>query len=735
MQHNPRILMQSTLSNVGGSNISEFLKRYSDWLVAIGVMALISIIIIPIPTFLVSMLVIFNLTISIVVLMVSLHISSPVQLTSYPTLLLLTTLFRLCLSIAITRSILVDGQAGDIVEALGHVTARGDIITGSVMFLIILVVQFIVVAKGAERVAEVGARFTLDAMPGKQMAIDADLRSGLINQEQAKQMRNALSKESQLYGAMDGAMKFVKGDSIATIVIALINIVAGLATGVMVHGLTLSEAGQKYTIFTIGDGLAAIISSVLITLSAGIVVTRVSSEEDKSNVGYDIGQQMLSGSKPWTITSGLIALLAIVPGMPTLPLLFAAICTGAISYSLHLKQKEQLQAAQLPQLTDTLQNTEDLVPTLAVPLAVVVREDFEALIDPTNSTGAWFRSELPRLRAAIYYDLGIMLPMTIVSSSTNINEYHYFIAIKETPVGYSKLKPGCVFVNDSAENIRVFGLEGEEVLNPADLKPGAWVPIEQRPIAEAAGLKVWGPAEVIVLHLSRIMRKYANEFMGIQEAQGYLDFAAIALPKLVEEVVPKTISISQFTEVLQRLIQEGISIRDLKTILEALSEWGRVEKDSVMLAEYVRGALKRQITFNYAGARGTLYVYLLDPEIEDVIRGAIRRTATGSFLSLDHLIANDILKAIRREIGTPPPSAQQPIIVTDVELRRYVKRMVDTEFPNLVVLSYQELTADINIQPIGRITMQTEELEQSLTDTSMPLINLHNTQNLIEQAA
>lgn len=693
-------------AEIRSGNISGLLTRYSDLLVALGVIGLIAIIIVQIPPSLISLLVIVNLAISVLMLMVSLYISSPVQLSSYPTILLLTTLFRLTISISITRAILTTGEPGTVVHRLGEITAGGNLIAGVVMFLIILVVQFIVVAKGAERVSEVAARFTLDAMPGKQMSIDADMRSGLISQDHARRMRSELSKESQLHGAMDGAMKFVKGDSIATIIIVLINIVAGLATGVALKGMTFPEAASKYTILTIGDGLSAIISSLLITLSAGIVVTRVATDEENSNIGSDITAQLTGNPKPLFITAGLLVALSIL--LTSIPAFIVALCVGGFSYSLVAMKKRAAEEAIRNTGVDPRAPVEsdELVPTFAVPLAIVVSPQLSPLVDPMTESGAAFRAELPRLRSAIYYDLGIMLPNCFVSGDAPLKENQYFIAIKEVPVVHGSIKPNCVFVNDSAENIRIFGLEGDEVLNPADLRPGAWLPMEQRAKAEAAGLKVWEPAEVITLHLSRVMKRYAHEFLGIQEAQAYLDFAARGVPKLVEEVVPKTISIHQFTDVLQRLVQEGISIRDIKSILDALSEWGRIEKDAVTLTEYVRASLKRYISFRYTGGQDTLFVYLLDPEIEDVIRGAIRRTSTGAFLSLDPSIAHDILTALRREIAGLPPTAQNPVIITDMELRRFVRKMVELEFPTLAVLSYQELAPELNVQPVGRISMR-----------------------------
>ncbi len=692
---------------ITNGNFTKTIARHSDLLFPVGVMLAIGTFFISIPTALISILIILNLALAFVILGTSLYISSPLQLTAYPTILLVTTLFRLCLSVSVSRSILIHGDAGEVIEALGKTTASDSLIVGAVMFLMILVVQFIVVAKGAERVAEVAARFTLDALPGKQMSIDADMRSGLIPQDQARKLRSELQRESQLYGAMDGAMKFIKGDSIATIVIAMINIVAGLTSGVLVQKMQIGAAAHKYTILTVGDGLAALISSVLITFSAGIVVTRVASSEEASTVGTDIGQQLLGNPKPLAIASGLLLVLALLPGMPVLsPLIMSGIIGGA-AFFVYRKQKRDAEAeAERAMKAGMAVGQDDLQPTFAVPLAVVVSSGITHLIDKNTAQGKLFRSELPQLRSAIYYDLGVMLPSVHVSGNAPLEETQYFIAVKEVPIVYGSLKKDSVYVNDSAENIAVFGLNGEDVRNPADLRPGCWIPAWQKELAELAGLKVWEPSEVITLHLSRIMKRYAHEFIGIQETQAYIDFAARGVPKLVEEVVPKVVSLAQVNDVLQRLVQEGISIRDIKSILEALSEWGRIEKDPTQLTEYVRSSLRRYISFRYAGVRETLFVNMLDPEIEDVIRGAIRRTSTGTYLSLDPNIAHDILEAIRREVESLPPTAQKPIIITDAEVRRFVRKMVELEFPELTVLSYQELAPELNIQPVGRITMR-----------------------------
>ena len=703
---NSRFSFAKIYRDIAGGNFTKTIARHSDLLFPIGVMLAIGTFFISIPTALISILIVLNLAAAFVILGTSLYISSPLQLTAYPTIILITTLFRLCLSVSVSRSILLRGDAGEVIESLGKTTASDSLIVGAVMFLMILVVQFIVVAKGAERVAEVAARFTLDALPGKQMSIDADVRSGLIPQEQAKKLRSELQRESQLYGAMDGAMKFIKGDSMATIVIALINIVAGLAVGLS-KGMPLADAAHKYTILTVGDGLAALISSVLITFSAGIVVTRVTNSDEPSNVGADIAQQLLGNPKPLLIASGLLFALALLPGMPKIALLTVGGIIGGAALLVYRRQKQaaEIEAERAMKAGMTVGH-DDLQPTFSVPLAVVVSSGITHLIDKNTAPGKRFRGELPQLRSAIYYDLGVLMPSVHVSGDAPLEESQYFIAVKEVPVVYGSIRKDAVYVNDAAENVAVFGLDGEDVRNPADLRPGCWIPASQKAVAELAGLKVWQPEEVITLHLSRVMKRYAHEFIGIQETQAYLDFAARGVPKLVEEVVPKVVSLAQVNDVLQRLVREGISIRDIKSILEALAEWGRIEKDATQLTEYVRSAMRRYISFRYAGARETLFVKMLDPEIEDVIRGAIRRTSTGTYLSLDPNIAHDILEAIRREIEQLPATAQKPIIITDAEVRRFVLKMVELEFPELTVLSYQELAPELNIQPVGRISMR-----------------------------
>lgn len=693
-------------------NVAGVMTQYSDIVMAVLILMILTLMILPVPTFVLSFLIVCNLTLAFAILMVSIYISEPTQIASYPTILLITTLFRLGLSIAATRLILLQGDAGAVIETFGKFVVGGNIVVGGVVFLIITIVNFLVITKGSERVSEVAARFTLDAMPGKQMSIDADLRAGAFDMAEARRKRNALARESQLHGSMDGAMKFVKGDAIAGIIITLINIVGGLTIGVLMRGLDMSRAAKLYTILTIGDGLVAQVPSLLIAVSAGIVTTRVATEDSNSNIGKDISQQILAQPKAVGIAAMLLGVFGItfffVNPLTAVPFFIMALVSGGIAYSVFKTgvpaTGEAAEVAKEKEETKQKVGREPQV-SLTIPIAIEVSKDLIPLID-LNQEGKFLSDLVPKMRQLLYQELGVIFPGVQIAGNNTIAESSYMFRLKEVPVEVGKIVPGHILVNDGSENIRIYGLTGIDIRNPATNKPASWVPMEQREQAKNAGLVVWEPQEVILLHLTGFLKRYANEFVGIQEVQNLLSVLSRALPNLVQETVPKVISIYQLTEVLQRLVQEEMSIRDMKSILQSLSEWGRVEKDTIMLTEYVRSSLKRYISFRYTAGNPILFVYVLDPDIEDAIRGAIRRTSSGTYIALDPAITQDILAAFRREVGNLPPSAQQPVVVTDQEIRRFVRRIAELEFRNLAVLSYQELAPELSIQPLARITLQ-----------------------------
>ena len=720
--------------DIRSGNVQGLLNKYGDIVLALVVVLIIGMMIIPLPTFVLDILLTLNITISVLLLLVSLYIPDATKLASFPTILLLTTLFRLALNVSSTRLVLLYAYAGEVIKSFGTFVVAGNYVVGGVIFLILTIIQFVVIAKGAERVAEVAARFTLDAMPGKQMSIDADLRAGAFDLAEARRRRTAIQRESQLYGSMDGAMKFVKGDAIAGIIIALINIVGGLIIGVLMKGMELAEAAQTYTLLTIGDGLVSQIPALLISVTAGMVTTRVASEDENSNLAMDIGGQVMAQPKAFAISAGILLALGLVPGLPMIPFFLLAACTGGVAFALFrtrdlaaasagrpLPVKGAPPAKGLPaakgappvkgeadtQAALAAKKKSETLFALTVPLALDLSKEITQAIQAKEGEEERLTGEImPALRQAMYMDMGVRFPGVQIRGDSPIPPYGFMIRLKEVPVAMGQLKPNHLLANETKANLQIYGITADEVKNPATGKPACWVPADARERLTAAGVRLWEPAEIVTLHLSGFMRKYASELLDLQETQSLLDLLGQTYPTLVQEVVPKVVNLQTLTDILQRLVQEDISIRDLRSILQSLSEWGRVEKDPVMLCEYVRSSLKRLISHKYAEGKNVLVVYLLDPEIEDAISGAIQRTATGNYLALDPEMTQLILNTFRQEFGNLPPTAQRPVIVTDMEIRRYIRRLVELDFEKLAVLSYQELSPELNIQPLSRISLK-----------------------------
>jgi len=599
--------------------------------------------------------------------------------------------------------ILLKADAGEVIRAFGMFVVSGNFVVGAVIFLIITLVQFIVITKGAERVAEVAARFTLDAMPGKQMSIDADLRAGIIDFHQARARREGLSRESQFYGAMDGAMKFVKGDAIAGIVITVINIVGGLIIGVAMNGMSAMEAVQTYSILTIGNGLVSQIPALLISISAGMVVTRVASETKDSNLGKDVASQILGQPKAIAVASGLLTVMAIIPGLPKIPFFILAALTGSLAWGLFRAQN--MQAAAVEQTNSAAAGqAQDPQVSITVPLVLQVSEALTPLLDTATDTGKQFYEQLVQVRNGLYYDLGVIFPAIQVKGNTPGEAGSYTIWANEVPVVSGQIRLDAALVNDTAENLAIYGFKAEDTSNPATGKAAAWVPRADAERAKAVGLQVWDTHEILLLHVTHYLKRNARDFIGIQEVQGMVGALKQYYPTLVEETIPKPISLQTLTEILRRLVEEEVSIRDLKIILQTLCEWGRVEHEVLALTEQVRAGLKRKICYQISHGRPLLFVYRLDPEFEDMFRNSIRQSASGAYLSMDPASSQQLMAAARAQIGDLPPGAQRPVIVTDAEIRRFVKRLLDFAIPEITVLSYDQLTPQINLQPLGTIS-------------------------------
>lgn len=708
--------MKQLLNNLGralgGAKVLKVINRSSDLVLAIFLVLIIFMIILPVPTAVIDVFIAINLSAAFTVFMVSLYISKAVELSIFPSILLITTLFRLGIEISATRQILLHADGGEIIHAFGMFVVGGSFVVGGVIFLIITIVQFIVVTKGAERVAEVAARFTLDAMPGKQMSIDADMRSGIIDANQARDLRLALTKESQLYGAMDGAMKFVKGDVIAGIVIAIINIVGGLIIGVFMHNMPASEAAKTYTLLSIGGGLVSQIPSLIISVTAGIVTTRVSTDNAESNLGRDLSSQVLNKPKGVILGASIVLFLGLIPAFPTPLFLFISAILYALGINSWFKQKQEKSLiapsvdgqAVIETGTDggmVIRGGKDQY-TLTLPVILEVGSYLSNLIQKDREGQKFIETNIPKMRHSLYQDLGVRFPgVHVRTDAPQLEPEDYIIFLNEVPIVKGKIVKNHLLTNETQENLKKYNIPCRSTKNIMG-QESFWVEQKYKEILNKAGMQSWDILDVIILHLSYFFRQHASEFIGIQEVRAIIEFMEKSFPDLVKEVT-RLIPLQKLTDIFRRLIQEQISIKDLRTILEALSEWAQTEKDTILLTEYVRSSLKRFISYKYSRGQSILSVYLLDPEIEDVIRGGIKQTSGGSYITLDPETNQMIIQSFRAVIKPTPPEGHAPVIMCAIDVRRFVRKLIESEFPDVAVISSQEVVNEIRIQPLGRI--------------------------------
>lgn len=693
-------------------SLNTLIAKYSDLIMAGLVVIVLGMIIVPLPQGVLDVLLVGNLTMAIVILLVSLYITEALQLATFPSLLLVATMFRLALNISSTRLILTEADAGRVIDAFGQFVVRGDALVGGIIFIIVTLINFIVVTKGAERVSEVAARFTLDALPGKQMSIDADLRAGIINIEQALERRTHLQRESQLYGAMDGAMKFVKGDAIAGIIITLVNIIAGLIIGIIRFDMSAGDSVTTFTLLTIGDGLVQQIPALVISVSAGIVVTRVSAETAGSNLGREVITQITAYPKALVIAAVVLMALSFT-GLPAMPLVIVSAALGGLAFFLVKSRQKMVQEVMEKPREEVVKRAVkkhgDVLPfIMPSPISLEVGPEIIPFVDDKQDSGRFINELIPLLRHGLYYELGVNFPGVQVRGQTvDMEAEGYQININEVPVAQGKIMKGCILVGEPLEQLQLFNITGTETIHPIDGSVVTWISAEHKEVAVQAGFRMWDVAEYLILHLSHALRKHAHEFLGVQEVQTMLTELEKTHPALVKELVPKVITLLQLTEIFQRLVQEDVAIRDLKNIFSTLAQWGDIERDTLMLTEHVRAGLKRYITHKYAGVGNSLAVYLMDPEVEDMVKNAIRRTEKGNYLALDPEVTQELVEAVGKEIASHPfpPGARPPVILTIAEIRRYFRKIIELEFPQLSVLSYQELAENLRIQPIARVTL------------------------------
>jgi flagellar biosynthesis protein FlhA len=677
------------------------IKNNLDVLVAFGVMGIVLMIIIPLPTFLLDILIAINITLSIIIILITLFATDVLQFSVFPTLLLITTLFRLGLNISSTRLILTQANAGRIIEAFGSFVAGDSYIVGIIIFIIIIIIQFIVITNGAGRVAEVSARFTLDAMPGKQMSIDADLNAGIINEEDARNRRRNLQQEADFYGAMDGASKFVKGDAIAGIIITIINILGGIVIGNMVLKMPLAEAATTYVKLTIGDGLVSQIPALLISTASGIIVTRSGGDE---NFGKLLSTQLTSFPKVLAIASAILILLSLIPGLPTLVFMAIGICCGVSAYFMFQDDKanKNMAASKEIEKTPIYNEPENFLSYITVePLEVEIGYGLISLAD--ESSGGDLLQRVTSIRRQCAIDMGIVIQPILIKDNLQLKVNEYVIKIKGTIVGRAEIMANMLLCMDPTnEFIDMPGIKGRE---PAFNLPAVWINKSQKEEAEIKGFTVVDSVTVLVTHLTEIIKSHSYEMLGRQEVKAIIDSIKDKYSAVIEELIPSLLTIGDVQKVLQNLLKEKVPIKDLVTILETLADNARNTKEIELLTEYVRMALGRTICKDYVNEKGAIVVATLSSELETIIGKNIQKSTQGSFPVVDPEITGKIFNSIKEAINSVAFYGNTPIILTSPKIRPAFKRLTEMVFPNLCIFSINEIPNEVEIITEGVVAL------------------------------
>lgn len=671
--------------------------RARDLSVLLGVILIVIMIIIPLPGWLLSILILLNFAISFVIILVSMNTQEPLQFSVFPTLLLLVTLFRLALSVSTTRAILAEANAGKVVDTFGSFVIGSNPLVGFVVFVIIIIVQFLVITKGTERVSEVAARFTLDAMPGKQMSIDADLNAGLISEKEARERREKLEREADFYGAMDGASKFVKGDAIANIIIVLINILFGIIIGMLQMGFSFQEAVSTYTQLTVGDGLVNAIPALLISSAAGIVVTRVTST---GNLGTDVTDQLLQYPKLLYIAAGVIFVLGFTP----INFFLTATIAGVLAITGYMLNQQTEQAEEVTEEEEQLAESSALKsPENVVELISMDPIEFEfgyALIPLVDaSQGGDLLDRIVLIRRQLALELGLVIPVVRIRDNIQLNPNEYRLKIKGNEVAFGELLLDhyLAMTPDFDEDT----IDGIETTEPAFGLPAKWITEEVKDEAELLGYTVVDPPSVVSTHLTEIIKQHAHTLIGRQETQQLIDHLKESYPILVEEVTPEPLSIGDIQKVLAKLLKEKVSIRNLPVIFEALADYGKMTNDPDLLTEYIRQALAPQITRQYVKEDNTLSVITVDSEIENMIIENVQQTEHGSYLTLEPAIQQRILQNLHELVEQQSLRDETSIVLCSPAVRMYFKQLIERYLPNVVVLSFNELEAYVQVESIG----------------------------------
>lgn len=678
------------------------MKKYKDLFILVGIIGIVLLMIVPIPPLLLDILLIINISLALMILLVAMNTKEALQFSIFPAMLLITTLFRLALNVSTTKLILGHAEAGDVVATFGSWVSQGQPVVGFIVFLILVVVQFIVITKGSERVAEVAARFTLDAMPGKQMSIDADLNAGLINEQQARERRTKIEREADFYGAMDGASKFVKGDAIASIIILLINLIGGFIIGMSIHGMAFDKALSTYSILTIGDGLVSQIPALLISTAAGLIVTRASSE---GNLAEDITGQLFTYPKLIYIVAGTLTLLGLfTPIGPWTTLPFAGLLVFAgrrMQKNMNLKAIQQ-EIQEEEQQIEEVRSPESVINLLQVD---PIEFEFGYGLIPLADTGQGgdLLDRIIMIRRQCALELGLVVPVIRIRDNIQLKPNEYVIKIKGNLVGGGELLLNhYLAMSPGMDDDTITGIETQE---PAFGLPALWIDEFTKDRAELSGYTVVDPPSVVATHLTELIKKHAHELLGRQETKALVDNLRENYAVLVDELIPSVLSVGDVQKVLAKLLREKISIRDLVTIFETLADYGAYTKDPDVLTEYVRQALSRQITQQYTQQGETMRVITVGPTLEKRIAESVQQTEQGSFLALDPVSTQTLFQKLSEQINRLLQSGQQPIVLTSPTIRMYLRQIIERSMQDIPVLSYSELEPNVEIQSVGVVNL------------------------------
>jgi flagellar biosynthesis protein FlhA len=694
------------------SDRMRLLLKYGDLWLVVGLFGTILLLILPVAPFILDLLLTISIGLSLLTLLVILYLRTPAEFTGFPTLLLFITLYRLALNVASTRLILLDGYAGHIIEAFGNFVVRGNYVVGLVVFLILVLINFIVITKGAGRIAEVAARFTLDAMPGKQMAIDAELNAGLINETEARTRRKTVEEEADFYGAMDGASKFVRGDAIAAILITLINIIGGFAIGIVQKNMSMAEALQRFTLLSIGDGLVSQIPALITSTAAGILITRATA---KNSLGHELGRQLLFYPRALSILAGMLTVMALVPGLPTIPFLTMAAVVGLVSYSLHrhgMPEAAGTGGLAAPSMTGAkTEETKAAAPGAATPAEATAKDKLENLLTLDTlqielgyglvamadaRKGGDLLERVTGVRRNFAQEMGMLIPPIRLRDNLQLSTNEYRFVLKGNSIAQGQLMPGH-WLAMNATNSKTT-LKGIPTVEPVFQLPATWVTDVERKSAEVAGYTVVDAVSVMVTHLSETVRRHCHEILTRQDVQALLDNLKLTNPAVVNELIPAQLTVGQVQRILQNLLAEGIAIRNLAGILEKVSDYASITKNPDELSEHARRALGPQITKPYQQDNGGLRAITIDPRLEQQLTQGVRQSASEVALIIEPRMARHVMETLSKIIQQMLSAGHPPVILCAPQLRLAFRRFFENTFSDLAVLSYSEVPARVQVQ-------------------------------------